>query len=86
MPELPDAKKWFTGFFDVTRWIKDGGTLIRLLIISLSIFLLALGAGKLKQLFYSRKLPQIPNITGGENTFDNSQQKTKNKIGLFNLW
>lgn len=84
--ELPDAKKWFTGFADVTRWIKDLGTLGRLLIIVIIFFLLVVGAGKVKQLFFSRALAPLPTISGGENTLDYSQQKTKNKIGVFNLW
>lgn len=84
--ELPDAKKWFTGWIDVTRWIKDFGTLGRLLVIAIVFFLLAVGAGKVKQIFFSRSLPPLPTISGGENNLDYSQQKTKNKIGIFNLW
>ncbi len=85
--ELPDAKKWFTGFFDITRWIKDGGTLIRLLLIAAAIWLLALGAGRIKQLFFTPPAPpQIQGVSGGKVSVDNSQQKVKNKIGVFNLW
>ena len=86
MPELPDAKKWFTGFIDVTRWIKDVGTLGRLLMIAAIFFLLVIGAGKARQLFFPRAQAPVPTISGGENTLDYSQQKTKNKIGVFNLW
>jgi hypothetical protein len=43
MPELPDAKKWAFGFVDITRWIKDVGTLIRIVIIIAICYLLYVG-------------------------------------------
>jgi hypothetical protein len=84
MAELPDAKKWFTGFIDVTRWIKDGGTLIRLVLIAFILFLLVIGIKQIKSLFIKKPTPVVETVTGGTVKIDTGEKK--NKFGLFNLW
>ena len=84
MPELPDAKKWFTGFFDVTRWIKDGGTLIRLVLIVIILFLLVIGIKQVKGFFVKKQTPVVETVTGGSVKIDTGEKKQK--FGIFNLW
>ncbi len=84
MPELPDAKKWFTGFIDVTRWIKDGGTLVRLVLIAVILLLLVLGLKQIKGFFVRKQIPVIETVTGGTVKVDTGEKK--NKFGIFNLW
>ena len=84
MPELPDAKKWFTGFIDVTRWIKDGGTLIRLVLIAVILLLLVLGLKQVKGFFVRKQIPVIESVSGGSVKVDTGEKKIKN--GIFNLW
>ena len=84
MPELPDAKKWFTGFMDVTRWIKDGGTLIRLVLIAVILLLLVLGLKQVKGFFVRKQIPVIESVSGGSVKVDTGEKKIKN--GIFNLW
>lgn len=84
MAELPDAKKWFTGFIDVTRWIKDGGTLIRLALIVVILFLLVIGIKQVKGFFARKQIPVVETVTGGTVKIDTGEKKIKN--GLFNLW
>ena len=43
-PELPNAGKWFNGFIDVTRWIKDIGTILRIIVIIVVAYILFVGA------------------------------------------
>lgn len=87
-PELPDAGKWFGGFIDITRWIKDGGTLVRLVVILILGFLLYTGVKDVLGLF--KKPMAVPgitatNTTGGKINVDTTQQK-RWKFGIFNLW
>ena len=85
MPELPDAKKWFTGFIDVTRYIKDIGTIIRAILIICIAYLLVVGGVSL----WKRAMPKpkVPTVTTLNNTGPcevNGDKKTK--FGLINLW
>ena len=57
-PETPDAKKWLVGFADVTRWIKDIGTLIRIVVIIAVCYLLFVGGMAL----WRRIVPPKPPI------------------------
>lgn len=84
MAELPDAKKWFTGFIDVTRWIKDGGTLVRLVLIAVILFLLVIGIKQVKGFFVRKQIPVVETVTGGSVKIDTGEKRIKN--GLFNLW
>jgi hypothetical protein len=84
MPELPDAKKWFTGFFDVTRWIKDSGTLIRLILITIIVIAVVFGLAQIKAMFNRKPAHVIDTISGGTNKVITGDTKTK--WGLLNLW
>lgn len=81
IPELPDAKKWWGGFTDVTRWVKDAGTWVRLIVISFALFALIMGATALWRIIVPKKTdkPAIGQVTGG--TVDASNNK-KIKVGL----
>ena len=83
--ELPDAKKWFTGFIDVTRWIKDIGTLIRVVIIIIVAYLLFVGGVAAWKWVMPK--PKVPTVSVLNNTGPcevNGDKKTK--FGLINLW
>lgn len=63
MAELPDAKKWFTGFIDITRWLKDIGTLIRLVAILVIAYILLVGGIALWKKWIPKPKPPKPPIT-----------------------
>jgi len=85
MPELPDAKKWFGGFFDVTRYIKDIGTILRVVLILFVAYLIVVGCVAL----WRRAMPQQPILptveTVNTETCDIAHKKAW-KFGLINLW
>ncbi len=83
--ELPNAGLWANGFIDITRWIKDSGTLIRLIVIIALGFLLWTGIKEITGLFKRKPMEtNISNVTG-KVYIDNTAEK-KTKFGLFNLW
>jgi len=91
MPELPDAKKWFTGFFDITRWIKDGGILLRIVGILGVCYLLYVGGTALwRKMVPPKPVPRIVetvNSTNGKVEVVNEKKiEKKIKFGLINLW
>jgi arginine exporter protein ArgO len=83
-PELPNAKKWFNGFFDVTRYIKDFGAMLRFVIIVGIIYLLILGSFVLyKKYTTPKQKTTIGEVSGGK--IDASTCDTKTKIGVVNF-
>lgn len=83
MAELPDAKKWFTGFFDVTRYIKDLGTIFRMILILSVIYLVGIGGlAMYKRIVAKKEKTTIGAVTGN---VDASTCNTKTKIGLINI-
>lgn len=87
MAELPDAGKWFTGFFDVTRYIKDFGTILRaVLIVTVAYLLFVGGVAVWKKFIPSKPKPvvhTIESITGGDNSkCDLSSGERVNKFGF----
>jgi hypothetical protein len=83
LAELPDAKKWFTGFFDVTRYIKDFGTILRMILILSLIYFIGMGGVA----FYKRIISKKEKTTIGQvqGNVDASTCNTKTKIGLINI-
>ena len=79
MAELPDAKKWFSGFIDVTRYIKDAGTIIRMVVIVASCYALLIGGIAL----YKKWVPPpkqkttLGDVTGQNAKVDASTSNTK---------
>jgi hypothetical protein len=86
MAELPDAKKWFTGFFDVTRWIKDGGTLIRLILICIIIIAIVFGLAQIRGMITRKKPINVIDSVCGNATVKVTTGDQKIKNGLLNIW
>jgi len=93
MAETVDWKKWFSGFFDPTRIIKDAGTLIRMVIILAICFFTYLGLKQVNIMFKPKTAqPSVGQVTaqGEKSKVDNNvdssvnAKKTGVKIGLFN--
>lgn len=84
MGELPDAKKWFGGFFDVTRYIKDLGTIFRMVLIIGVIYLVGIGGlAMYKRIAAKPAKTTIGAVSGGK--VDASTNGTKTKIGVLNF-
>ena len=82
--ELPNAKKWFGGFLDVTRYIKDFGAMLRFVIIGGIIYCLVLGSFIMYKK-YTKPLQKttIGTVQGGK--IDASTCDTKTKVGVINF-
>jgi len=86
MAELPDAKRWFQGFIDVTRWIKDIGTIIRIIIVLAITYVLVIGGMALyKHWMPKPKTPTIHHVETIEGKCEIMQDK-QTKWGFINLW
>lgn len=86
--ELPDFGKWITGFIDVTRWIKDIGTLLRIVaIVGMAYVLLVGGIALWKRWIPVKKEPKPPITTGAITGGDKSKLSISsgdrtNKFGI----
>ena len=90
MEEVFDWKKWFTGMFDITRWGKDIGTLIRLACITAIVIACCFGIpavlGKINTMITPKKVqPTIGDVSGGKVVTDASvNSKREIKLGILN--
>ena len=85
--ELPDAKKWFTGFIDVTRYIKDFGTIIRFVLILCVAYLLVVGGTALwKRAMPKPKVPTVSSVDCKGNCEISGDVDKRVKWGFVNLW
>lgn len=87
MSELFSWSKWLGGFLDPTRFLKDAGTLLRLVIILGICLLCYLGLVEVRKIFVKPISPPTSTVTGmSGGTIENSGSKSSvNKFGLLNL-
>lgn len=87
MSEPFSWSKFFTGLFDPTAYFKTLAIVVRIALIALVIFGVALVAFKIKGMFFKVK-PQaqftVTGTAGGQ--IHNSNDEIKKKWGLINLW
>lgn len=85
MAEVFEWKKWFSGMVDVTRILKDAGTLIRMVfIISVAYLLLVGGVSIWKRAMPKPKVPTVQNVECKGNCEISGDKKMK--VGLLNIW